>query len=783
MEIKHTPADPDSAHADWQGALEGQMDGFVYGWASHRSAPEARAVVEILLGNTVVTAVIADIFRADLADQQRDGCHGFAADLRSYVELRHGTITARIANTATYLPGSVQLASASPPSAAVRYVYGDGGLLLTGAALDPINPGNVLTVFAYAGEQKIAQAEASLSLPFHRGEAMEGHGFELKLPASLGDGQLRKIHIADSTGTPLSGSPVAVCCHVEGGASLAKQAGTANSTALSALIEQYEQLLPSALGMEHFSAWHSHFEQGQPAATTAARRCAIVIHGDSAPANLPQVLPGKTGPDIFLCQNEQELSAVIARILASPAEILVFLRAGDELAANALSVFATALKPGVDLVYADSLDLSNTDPLPWFKPAWNPTYAWTSDYFMEGCAITAAAFRRATQAPNQAKTVPQILWNLLAEIMRMPDAGDSRILHIPQLLYHFRTPLTSNERSARQHAARAALQQICPTAQLEELKLPSAQPADHTPRRCRYPLPTQAPPKVSLIIPTRDQAEMVERCIDSIRRHTRWPKLEIILIDNQSSQPESHALFRRLKKSGIRVYSDPAPFNYARINNQAVAKASGSIVGLINNDIEAIHDHWLEEMLSHLLRPGIGAVGAKLLWPNHMVQHGGVILGLGHAAGHFGQWLDDTDPGDHSRNQVAHELSAVTAACLLLHKQDFLDVGGLDERSYPVNFNDVDLCLKLRALGKRIVWTPHARLLHLESASRGKEDTPQKKARAARELSLLRQHWGNALARDPAYHPCLSLSPRTQPFNSLAIPPRSREPRSGKLQK
>ena len=253
--------------------------------------------------------------------------------------------------------------------------------------------------------------------------------------------------------------------------------------------------------------------------------------------------------------------------------------------------------------------------------------------------------------------------------------------------------------------------------------------------------------------------------------------MEIIIVDNDSAEEKTFSYFEQLRQRGVRIVPAPGRFNFSRINNLAVAQASGEIICLINNDVEALHDGWLEEMLSHLLQPEVGAVGAKLMWPNGMVQHGGVLLGVGHVAGHFGNLLSEHDAGDHARNQVSMQVSAVTAACLMLRKADFEAVGGFDEHAFPVAFNDVDLCLKLRATGKQIIWCAQARLLHAESVSRGSEDTPQKRQRAQREIDQLRQRWGHVLLQDPAYHPSLNLDAHGHAFSGLAIPPRPRLPR------
>ena len=190
----------------------------------------------------------------------------------------------------------------------------------------------------------------------------------------------------------------------------------------------------------------------------------------------------------------------------------------------------------------------------------------------------------------------------------------------------------------------------------------------------------------------------------------------------------------------------------------------------MNNDVKAMDDGWLPEMLSRIGEPDVGAVGALLLWPSGVVQHGGTVLGPSFAAAHAFCERIQSDPGYAELLCVAHECSAVTAACLLTRRQDYLDVGGMDELHFPVNFNDVDYCLKLRARGKRIVLTPHARLYHFESASRGQDKIPDRAARFTRELQNLRARWGDSLIDDPFYNPTLSLD--AVPFSALAWPPR-----------
>jgi GT2 family glycosyltransferase len=378
-----------------------------------------------------------------------------------------------------------------------------------------------------------------------------------------------------------------------------------------------------------------------------------------------------------------------------------------------------------------------------------------------------------------ARAMPQdqggLSWSILASLW--PQSATA-IVHVPHVLYQFNSALTANELAARAAAAQQALRAVEPAAALTPAVIAPAE-AGFAPRRALTK--RERNKVVSLIIPTRNHVEMLGRCISTIRQFTNWPNLEIIVVDNGSTEPKTRTYFRKIGKQGIKILPLPGPFNFAGLNNAAVAAASGEIVGLVNNDIEALHEGWLDELVSQLLRPGVGAVGAKLLWPNGMVQHGGVLLGVGNVAGHFGNCLANGDWGDHGRNQVIQQVSGVTAACLLIRKVDYLAVGGMDSTAFPVAFNDVDLCLKLRAQGKTITWTPHACMLHAESASRGHDDTPQKRARAKREVEQLRQRWGASLLRDPAYHPSLNLDPHSHAFGGLAMPPRSRAPRRAGL--
>lgn len=348
---------------------------------------------------------------------------------------------------------------------------------------------------------------------------------------------------------------------------------------------------------------------------------------------------------------------------------------------------------------------------------------------------------------------------------------ESQIHHIPRVLYHWRVHFdsTAGGADAKPYAMRAGERAL--TEHFQRLSIAANVNYQHPGYRVRYELPEQLP-LVSLIIPTRNGLALIKTCVESIRHKTTYQNYEIIIVDNASDDSECLAYFKKLthdSSSRIRVLRDERPFNYSALNNRAVQQANGEIIGLINNDIEVIEPDWLSEMVSHVIQPDVGAVGAKLLYPDNTVQHSGVVMGVGGVAGHAFKHFHMSDIGYFSRACVVNDFSAVTAACLLVMRKNFEMVNGLNEQELTVAFNDVDFCLRLKERGLRNVFTPFARLYHHESATRGMEDNPEKKARFNKEVSYMRNRWGKYLINDPCYSPNLTIE--HEDF-SLAWPPR-----------
>ena len=346
----------------------------------------------------------------------------------------------------------------------------------------------------------------------------------------------------------------------------------------------------------------------------------------------------------------------------------------------------------------------------------------------------------------------------------------TQIVHVPHVLYHWRaipgsTARNVNEKNYALEAARQAVQEHLQRSHIEAVVSPAPESPEYN--RVQFRLPAVLP-LVSIIIPTRDRADLLSPCIDSILKRSSYPNFEIVVIDNGSVEPATRQLFDRLPTDRVRVVRDDSPFNFSALNNRGARAAKGGMLCLMNNDIEVLTPDWLEEMVSFAHRADIGCVGARLWYPSGLLQHGGVITGVGGVAGHAHLNLLRGDRGYFNRAVLHQSFSAVTAACLLVRRSVFEQVGGLDEL-LAVAYNDVDFCLRIREAGYRNVWTPYAEMAHHESATRGYETTPAKQARLEQEMNLLRQRWGEQLFNDPAYSPNLNLN---KPDFDLAFPPR-----------
>ncbi len=266
--------------------------------------------------------------------------------------------------------------------------------------------------------------------------------------------------------------------------------------------------------------------------------------------------------------------------------------------------------------------------------------------------------------------------------------------------------------------------------------------------------PEAAWPSVSIIIPTRDQAKLLESCLKSIGRRDYPGSVELFIVDNDSAEPETKNLFDRLKRDGeAEILSFPGEFNFAAMMNEAVRQTKGEYLCFLNNDIEALDGDWLRHLVSEAISPDAGAVGARLLYPDGTIQHVGVAIGIGGAAGHVEKGAGPNDVWLANWHNATRRVSALTAACMVVSRSKFLTVGGMDEQNFAIDFNDVDLCLKLESSGLVNIIVPKATLVHHESKSRGTVRKPEQQRRFERELAALRDRWKTMDYRDPWHSP------------------------------
>ena len=271
--------------------------------------------------------------------------------------------------------------------------------------------------------------------------------------------------------------------------------------------------------------------------------------------------------------------------------------------------------------------------------------------------------------------------------------------------------------------------------------------------------PVQGRPLVSVLIPNKDQKESLKKCLDSVFEKTTYSNYEIIIIENNSTESETFAYYRELqKRSNVKVITWKEGFNYSAINNFGEKEASGDYLLFLNNDVEVINPRWMEEMLGNCQRPEVGITGAKLYYPDDTIQHAGTIIGIGGIAGHAFLNMPRSRTGYLHKASIQMDLSAVTAACMMMKRSVFEQLGGFEEK-LTVAFNDVDLCLRTVQAGYLVVYNPKVELYHYESKSRGSEDNEEKVRRFQSEIEFMRNRWIAILKEgDPNYNKNLTLS-------------------------
>ena len=447
-----------------------------------------------------------------------------------------------------------------------------------------------------------------------------------------------------------------------------------------------------------------------------------------------------------------------AALALARGDFVALLDHDDEIAVEALYENAALVNahPDADMIYSDE-DKITEDGIrhqPFFKPDWSPDtflsqmYSGHLGVYRTEILRGIGGFRIGFEGSQDYDLV-----------LRFTEKT-SHIHHIPRILYHWRTVRGSTARTADSKnyayvSARKALQEAL-DRRGEGGRIDSV-PGRYGQYIARYPVRNN--PLISILIPTRDNAAVLETCLVSIFQKTTYRHFEVLVLDNDSVREETKALFDRWKtreKDRFRVVSIDIPFNYSRLNNEGVQHARGGILVLLNDDIEVISPEWLEEMAGQAGRESIGAVSAVLLYPDDTIQHAGLILGVGGVANHGHKYAPAISPGYFGRLLIPANYAAVTGACMTIARRRYLDLGGLDEE-LAVAYNDVDFCLRLLKRGYRNIVLSHIRLYHHESLSRGLDAGEDRNMdRLKKETAIMEERWRDFIVNDPYYNPNLT---------------------------
>jgi GT2 family glycosyltransferase len=460
---------------------------------------------------------------------------------------------------------------------------------------------------------------------------------------------------------------------------------------------------------------------------------------------LKPAIDGASEPRLAVAVSELESATLADAVRVAAGTLIGIVDPGDLLAPDALLglVEPFEIQPGADLAYSDEdlIDADGRRSGPCLKPEWSPDLLLATNYLgrlvlVRRSVVDAVGGLRREFGSGAAYD----LW------LRVTERTD-RIVRVPRVLYHRRRPEPGSSgwdaAAGGRQALLAALRRRGLDGDVEPLPTPFGVEPAFVPH-----LRLRGRPLVSIVIPTRDRRALLEQAIRSVLDRTGYDRYEIVVVDNDSRDPETLRYLERLAEP-CRVVRWAGEFNFSAICNFGARHAGGDHLLFLNNDVEVLRPDWLTAMLEHAQRPEVGAVGAKLLYPDGRIQHAGVVVGVAGGAVHaFRRW-----PGEPDRSvrlaDLVRNCSAVTAACLMVPRHVFEEVNGFDE-SLRVAFNDVDLCLRIRARGRRIVYTPRALLIHWEGATRGR-------LHPVEDQRLFQERWAAVIARgDPYYHPALT---------------------------
>ena len=541
--------------------------------------------------------------------------------------------------------------------------------------------------------------------------------------------------------------------------------------------ELYLQLARGVNIERDYKSWIETWEDYGPTRTsTASLPLTILLAGSERDDGYWARAAREHGFEILITADVSEgrgFAENLAGALAAARDYIAVLRLSDRLSKTALQRLsaAAAAVPDAPVIFGDEdqIDANGRRFAPWFKPDFG------DDLFLCQNGFGRAVFFKT--AVLHGLTVPSVAGldeGIYAAALEATLSSGRDPLHCPGILVHVGGDQAVSPRARVLHLSGSTRRPVVEgfvarRASLAGTRVEGPDPCGFL--RLHHPLPDPVP-LVSIVIPTRDRQDLLEACINSLDRATSYRNKEVIILDNDSEEPATKAYFAALsQRPDVRVIPAPGPFNYPRLINLGASQARGDLLMTLNNDIEAFEPDWLDEMVSQVSRPGVGLVGCLLLYPDRSVQHAGVIVGLSGVAGHMYADAAPDDPGHAGRIYVTQDLSAVTGACQLMRRSLFEQLGGLDERHLAVAYNDIDFCLRVREAGQRVIYTPHARLLHHHSASRGSDIRIERLASVTWEREYMRTRWAHILFDDPFFNPNLSLSGKR---GRLATAPRPR---------
>ena len=446
-------------------------------------------------------------------------------------------------------------------------------------------------------------------------------------------------------------------------------------------------------------------------------------------------------------------------VMLATGEYLMLCDHDDTLEPDALYEITKAIneKDAPDVIYTDE-DKVSMDGKHYFDPNFKPDYNLfrlrENNYICHIFVVKKALTDRVGLLRTEFDGAQDYDF-----IFRCCEEAD-KVVHIPKVLYHWRCHMdsTAADPESKAYAYQAGRRAI--KEHYQRMGIDASVEMTERPGWYRSYVKIQDNPKISIIIPNKDHIEDLELCLFSLTKRSTYKNYEILIVENNSEKPETFEYYKKLpdRYPKVKVLTWEKEFNYSAINNFAAKQAEGVYLLFLNNDVEILTPQWMEEMLQICQQKDVAITGAKLYYPDDTIQHAGVVLGLGGIAGHIMCKASREDPGYFGRTVTVQEISAVTAACMMIRTEDFWNAGGFDE-TFQVAFNDIDLCMKVRAAGKKIVFTPYAELYHYESKSRGLEDTPEKQFRFDKEVKAFEAKWSEQLAKgDPYYSPNLSVT-------------------------